>query len=137
MKIWSVNRISHEKYFSWKVIHRMSWTSQSQTLLWKLKIENISGSTVWNSYYKVCFIVSLIWGLPKFITLYCIDWPSLIAWLSLLHEILGNMCIIIICYPVCDVINFEIKHSFLIKLFFYIIKKSGWKCKYLKNKKSF
>ena len=103
----------------------------------KTQIENISGSTVWNSYYKVCFIVCLIWGLPKFITLYCIDWPSLIAWLSLLHEILGNICIIIICYPVCDVINFEIKHSFLIKLFFYIIKKSGWKCKYLKNKKSF
>ena len=59
-----------------------------------------------------------------------------IAWLLLL-EILGNMCIVIICCPVCDVINFEINQSFLIKPFFFITKMSGQKCKYLKNEKSF
>ena len=32
------------------------------------------------------------------------------------------MCIGIICFPVCDVINFEIKLSFLIKLFFNMNK---------------
>ena len=69
--------------------------------------------------------------------LYSIDWPSFIVWLPLLFEILGNMFIVTIFCPVCDVINFEINHSFLIKAFFYITKMSGQKCNYLKNKKSF
>ena len=30
-------------------------------------------------------------------------------------EILGNMSAVIVCYPVCDVMNFEIHLSFLIK----------------------
>ena len=47
------------------------------------------------------------------------------------------MCIVIICCPVYDVINFVINHSFLIKPFFNITKKSVQKCKYLKNEKSF
>ena len=33
--------------------------------------------------------------------------------------------------------NFEINISFVMKPFSYITKKSGQKCKYLKNKKSF
>ena len=37
--------------------------------------------------------------------------------------------------PVCDVKNFEI--SFFLKQFFYTIKKSGQKCKYLEKEKSF
>ena len=53
--------------------------------------------------------------------------PNFIVWLSLVLEILGNRCIVIICCPVCDVINFEIHHSFLIKPLFYITKKSGTK----------
>ena len=39
------------------------------------------------------------------------------VWLLLLHEILGNMCIVIICQQGCDVMNFEINVNFLIKLF--------------------
>ena len=31
-----------------------------------------------------------------------------IVWLPLFLEMLGNMCIVIICFPVGDVINFEI-----------------------------
>ena len=31
---------------------------------------------------------------------------------------LGNMFIVIICCPVCEALNFEINHSFLIELFF-------------------
>ena len=34
-----------------------------------------------------------------------------------LLEILGSMCIAIICFPSCDIINFEINHIFLIRLF--------------------
>ena len=29
--------------------------------------------------------------------LYSIDWPNLIVWLHLLREIIGNMCIAIVC----------------------------------------
>ena len=32
----------------------------------------------------------------------------LTKWLPLLCETLGNMCIVIVCEPGCDVINFEI-----------------------------
>ena len=33
-------------------------------------------------------------------------------------EILGNMCIVIVCFPGCEVINFEVNLIFLIKLLF-------------------
>ena len=36
-----------------------------------------------------------------------------------LLEILGNMYIVTICFPVCDAIKFEIKSINLIKLFLY------------------
>ena len=72
-----------------------------------------------------------------FLILYSINWEIFVAWLTLLLEILGNICIVIIYCLVCDVIDLEIKHSFLIKLLFYLNKKSEHKCKYLKNEKSF
>ena len=53
-----------------------------------------------------------------FFMLYSINWPNLIAWLPLLLEILGNMWIAIVCYPGCDVINFETNLIFLIESFF-------------------
>ena len=54
-----------------------------------------------------------------FLLLYSIIfWPNFISWLSLLYEILGNMCIAIGFLPGCDVINFEINLIFLIKPFF-------------------
>ena len=53
-----------------------------------------------------------------FILLCSINWRNFIVWLLLLCEILGNMCIGIVCKPVCDVINFDVNLIFLIKLFF-------------------
>ena len=53
-----------------------------------------------------------------FLLLYSINWPNFIVWLYLLCDILGNMCIAIVCWPGCDVISFEINQSFLIRLFF-------------------
>ena len=53
-----------------------------------------------------------------FLMLYSINWPNFIVWLPLLLEILGNMCIAIVYYPGCDVMNFEINFIFLIKPFF-------------------
>ena len=35
--------------------------------------------------------------------LYSINWPNLIVWLPLLLEILGNMYIVIVCFPGFDV----------------------------------
>ena len=51
-------------------------------------------------------------------------------------EILGNMCIAIVCFADCDVISFEINVIFLIKLFLYMTKTSRQKCKHLGNEKS-
>ena len=53
-----------------------------------------------------------------FLMLYSINWPIFIAWLFLLLGILGNMCIAIVCYPGCDVMDFEINLIFLIEPFF-------------------
>ena len=57
--------------------------------------------------------------------------------MSLILEMYGNMCIAIVCFPGFGVINFEIKHTFLIKPLFYLTKTSRQKFKYLKNEKSF
>ena len=54
----------------------------------------------------------------KFILLFYVNWPDFIAWLFLLCEILGNMWIVIVCKPRCDVINYEINLIFLIQPFF-------------------
>ena len=58
-----------------------------------------------------------------FFLLYSINWPDFIVWLLLLLELLGNICIEIICFLVYLILNFEIIPSFLMKSFFYTTKK--------------
>ena len=72
-----------------------------------------------------------------FFTVYSIKWPNFFVWLPLLLKILDNMCIAIVWEPGCDVINFEINVTFLIKSFCYMTKNSRQKFKYLENEKSF
>ena len=111
----------------------------------KIKSEHISGSIVWSFIQFVFFVyqaeclqlphIKLFWktkwGLDlvflshfllnfwrKIILSYSINWPDLFVWLSLLHEILANVHIVILCLPSCEVMNFEIKLIFLIKSFF-------------------
>ena len=60
-----------------------------------------------------------------FLILCSIKWQNFIVWLPLLLEILDNMCIVIVYFPGCGVINFEIKLTFLINPFFYLTKKSS------------
>ena len=48
---------------------------------------------------------------------WCILLTDLVS-LRLLPKILGNMSIVIVCLPGCDVMNFEINLIFLIKTFF-------------------
>ena len=71
-----------------------------------------------------------------FLMLYSINWPNSIVWLPSLREILDNVCIAIVCFPGCDVMNFETNLIFLIKPLFYMNKKSRQKIKYLENEKS-
>ena len=79
-----------------------------------------------------------VWFFKKNVSqLYSINWPNFIAWLSLLVDILGKRCIIIICFPICNDMNFEINLRFLIRPFSYIIEKSEQKTKYFQRKKSF
>ena len=47
-----------------------------------------------------------------------VNCPYFIVWLSVLREILGNMCIAIDCLPSCVVTNFKINLIVLIKTFF-------------------
>ena len=68
-----------------------------------------------------------------FLIFYFINRPSLIASLLFFLEILGHMCIIIICFPVYDVIIFEFSLSVLGKPFSAWPKTSGQKFEYLKN----
>ena len=68
--------------------------------------------------------------------LYFINWPNFIVWFLLRFEILGNICIAIVCLPCCDIINFEINLVFLIKPFFCMTKKSSQKVKYHESKKN-
>ena len=41
-----------------------------------------------------------------------------------MFEIKGNMCIAIVCFLGCDIINFEINLIFLIKPFLYMTKRA-------------
>ena len=52
------------------------------------------------------------------------DQISLPSYLYFLRYWAISVCIVIICFPVCDVINFEINLSFLIKSIFYHFKKA-------------
>ena len=68
--------------------------------------------------------------------LHSINWSTFIVWLPLLLQILKNIFIRIVCWPGYNVI-IEINLIFLIKPFWYMIKKSRQNLKYLENKKSF
>ena len=68
-----------------------------------------------------------------FVLLHYISWPNFIIWLPLLCEILGNMCIAIVCKPGCDVMNFEVSLIFLNqtlifqKILFYLLQWKSFK----------
>ena len=71
---------------------------------------------VW--YWSPCHIFNMI-SEEKYLSsdILLTDKISL-SGLSLLHEILGNFRIAIVCQPGCDFINFEINLIFLIKPIF-------------------
>ena len=113
------------------------YTRQKNQVVSTLFLIHFGRPRVWHiiktKWSEICSILSL--GLASrphflynfsrkiFLMLHSIYWPHFIVWLFLLFEILGIMCIEIICCRVCDVINFEITLSFLIKSFSYMIQK--------------
>ena len=88
---------------------------------------------------KLVFLPHLVYEFWRkmFVILYSIKPPNILAWLPLLLDILGNVWIVIICFPVSDTIDFEISLSILIKTFTYMIKKSEQIFKYFQNDQSF
>ena len=74
---------------------------------------------------EIASAAQYVYDFSRKMFLWCsINRPSFIFWLSLLLEILGNVCIALDWFPGCDVINFEINLIFLIKPFFCMTKKS-------------
>ena len=71
----------------------------------------------WHSFSTI-FCVWFFQKKNSFLMLYFINWPNFIVWLSLLLELFGNTHIAMVCFPGCDIINFEINPIFLIKPFF-------------------
>ena len=72
-----------------------------------------------------------------FLMLHSINWANFTASLALILKVLDKICIVIVCFRVCDVINLEINLIFLMKRFFYMNEKSKQKLRYLENEKSF
>ena len=72
-----------------------------------------------------------------FLMLYSINWPNVIAWLPFLLEILGNMCIAIVCKPDCGVIDFKFSLIFLIKPFSYCPKRQDKNLNIVRTKRAF
>ena len=66
-EIWQVNRIWHEKQFSWKIIDKTWWRNYSQTFFYKIRIEHTSGSIAQSVIYTVRFYCMWSWGLSKYI----------------------------------------------------------------------
>ena len=77
-----------------------------------------------NSWFP-CLIFCMIFK-EKYFSCYVLltnfNYSNFIVWLLFFHKILGHICIIIICFSVCDVINFEIKLSY--QVFFLYDQKS-------------
>ena len=70
----------------------------------------------WAAEISVSHFLHELWG-KIFLLLYSITLPNLMCWLPLICEILGGMCIVIVCYLGYGVINFEINFILLIKPF--------------------
>ena len=55
--------------------------------------------------------------------LYSVNSTNFVVCWPFVLEILSNICMVILCLPVCEVINFKINVSILIKLFSQMTKK--------------
>ena len=68
-----------------------------------------------------------------FLMLCSVNWKNFFVLLSLFLEISDNMCVAIVCYPVCDIINFEIYLSVTSQKTKFYIKDFFSKCDQIRN----
>ena len=130
LTVWNVRMFLFQVKINQNILKLSCWPRAFTFYKTFLKNKKKSGTSL-----PTCYPA---WFLKKiFLTLHFVNCPNLIPWLLLLPEILDNMCIVTNCFPVCEVINLEINHSFLIRPFFCKTKKSTRKCKYLKNERAF
>ena len=89
---------------------------ESSRLEYKIQTNCITFQTVDPEIYSILIFFSVtsasttfrIWYFKKiFLILYSNNWANFIVCLLLLLEMLNNMGIVIFCFPVDDVINFE------------------------------
>ena len=100
-----------------------------ETVFLKNHTQNVAGKLVPDTFIKKCcplaftiykgFLKNLFIFLHDsrrkiILTLYSTNWPSLVDWLPFLLEVLGNVGNVIICYAVCNVLDFGIKLSFFL-----------------------
>ena len=119
---WIYNK--NKQYKTWDYWSR-------EVLNFDFSEKGLGSRNSFSTIFSACFLKKNLFHVIS------INWPNFIVWLPLLLEIWCNKCIIIVCFSGCSVMNFEINLSFLIKAFFYIIKKSRQKLKLLKKKRSF
>ena len=96
-------------------LSRFSENLRNHRIKWRMEVTCENCEIFLPYVTHTCGDIKTTWAMA-------ISWPYFIAWLALLLEI-SNTCIAIIYFPVCDIINFEITLSFLIKQFFNITKK--------------
>ena len=112
--IWSVKIIQHEKHFSWKTIwpFALLWSSFFRKTKEDLELVSLPHFLhfLLLSHHAKLFketkrSLKLVF-LPHFLLNFCrktfitlCHWPNFIAWLALMLEILGNVCIAMICCP--------------------------------------
>ena len=98
----------------------------------------ISYKTIFKKGVELVFLPHFLHNFDRklFLTLYSISSQNFIDWFFLLLEILSNMCIIIIYFPIDDVIRFETNLSFVTKSLFYITKNVRTQCNILKTKRA-
>ena len=98
---------------------------------WSRDALNLDSFEKWSgtSFSNISCLCMIFW--EKYFMLYSINWPNFTGRLFLLFEILGKFYIVIMCFLVDDVINFEISR------FSTRPKKLGQIFEYLRTKKAF
>ena len=135
---WAYLKIDSLTFYTVWFCFMPSWGLSKYT---KTKLQSTSFHLVL-SFFKKWRGLELV-TLPHFriifekkIFLLCsIIWPNFIVWLALLCEILGNMCIGIVCKSGCDLMKLILYFSS--SCFSYMTKISWQKLKYLRTKKAF
>ena len=111
----------------------------SKLRYWSLAFTTYKAFSNWKRSLALVFLPDFLHKFSRkiFLTLYFINSPNFIVWLLLLLEILGNICIVIICFPIYDVVNFENNLSFFSSDFPTRPKRLGLKFRNLKKENSF